>query len=71
MQTNSFSINASATSPTQAYTTLETIEGLGPDVHWEKKENTIKQMLGLTLPNIAFNRIEVTANVYDTWEILK
>ena len=71
MQINSFNIHTSDTSPTQAYTALGTIEGLGSDACWEKEENTIKQVLGLTLPNTAFNRIKATANVHDTQDILK
>ena len=31
----------------------------------------IKLILGLTLPDTAFNRIKTTANVHNTWEILK
>jgi hypothetical protein len=42
MQINSFNIHTSDTSPTQAYTALGTIEGLGSDACWEKEENTIK-----------------------------
>jgi gag-polypeptide of LTR copia-type len=71
MQTNSFNTHASDTSPTQAYTTLKTIGGLTPDTHWEKEENTIKQVLRLMLPDTAFNRIKALANVHDTWEILR
>jgi hypothetical protein len=42
MQTNSFNVYVSDTSPTQAYTTLGVIGGLAPEVHWEKEENAIK-----------------------------
>jgi hypothetical protein len=71
MQTNSFNAHVSDTSPTQAYTTLEMIEGLAPDAHWEKEENAIKQVLGSMLPDTAFNRIKALANIHDAWEILK
>jgi hypothetical protein len=71
MQTNSFNAHASDTSLTQAYTTLGMIGGLTSDVHWKKEENAIKQVLGSTLPDTAVNRIKASANVHDTWEILR
>jgi gag-polypeptide of LTR copia-type len=71
MQTNSFNTHVSDTSPTQAYTTLGVIGGLTPDAHWEKEENTIKQVLRLMLPDTAFNRIKALANVDNAWEILR
>jgi hypothetical protein len=71
MQTNSFNAHASDTSSTQAYTTLGMIGGLTLDMCWEKEENAIKQMLGLMLPDTAFNRIKASANVHDAWEILR
>jgi gag-polypeptide of LTR copia-type len=71
MQTSSFNAHAQDTSPTQAYTTLETIGALTPDAHWEKEENAIKQVLGSTLSNMAFNRIKASANVHDAWETLR
>jgi hypothetical protein len=71
MQTNSFNAHVQDTSPTQAYTTLGTIGGLTPDACWEKEENAIKQVLRSMLPDTAFNRIKASANVHDTWEILR
>jgi hypothetical protein len=58
MQTNSFNTCASDTSPTQVYTTLGTIGGLTLDACWEKEENTIKQVLGLMLPDTAWLHFE-------------
>jgi hypothetical protein len=71
MQTNSFNTHASDTSPAQVYTTLEPIGGLTLDVCWEKEENAIKQVLGSTLPDTAFNRIKASANIHDAWKILR
>jgi hypothetical protein len=70
MQTNSFNAHMSDTSPTQVYTTLGMIGSLDPDACWEKEENAIKQVLGLMLPDTAFNRIKASADVHDAWEIL-
>jgi len=39
--------------------------------HWAKEENVIKLILGSMLPDTAFNRIKMTANVHNAWEILK
>src|SRR6266850_1861722 len=71
MQTNTFTIHAAADAPTTAYTAIGDISGLTPDARWAKEENTIKLVLGSTLPDMAFNRIKTTVNICDTWEILK
>jgi len=38
---------------------------------WAKEKNGIKLILGSTLPDTAFNRIKMTANMHDAWEILE
>src|SRR6267142_598588 len=71
MQTNTFTVHAAADAPTTAYTAIGNVSGLTPDARWAKEENTIKLVLGSTLPDTAFNRIKTTANVRDAWEILR
>jgi len=55
----------------QPNTAIGDISGLTPDARWAKEENTIKLVLGSTLPDMASNRIKTTVNICDTWEILK
>jgi len=71
MQANTFDDHAKASLPLAAYTTLGTIGGVTSGAQWAKEENVIKLILGSTLPNSTFNRIKMTANVHDAWEILK
>src|SRR6267142_98854 len=71
MQTNTFDAHARADSPLVDYLALGTVGGVTTAVRWAKEENTIRLILGLTLPDTTFNRIKMMANVHDTWEILK
>jgi transposase InsO family protein len=71
MQTNSFQDHAQADAPSTAYVAKGDIDGMKPDARWAKEESAIRQVLGSTLPDTAFNRIKTTANVHDAWEILK
>src|SRR6267142_1716910 len=71
MQANTFDDHAEASSPSAEYTALGTIGGVTSGVRWAKEENMIKLILGSTLPDSAFNRIKMTANVHNAWEILK
>src|SRR6267142_2635258 len=71
MQANTFDDHAEASSPSAEYTALGTIGGVTSGARWAKEENTIKLILGSTLPDTAFNRIKTMANVHDAWEILK
>src|SRR6267142_6862342 len=71
MQANNFEDHAEAGLPSADYTALGTIGGITMAARWAKEENTIKLILGSTLPDIAFNRIKTTANMHNAWEILK
>src|SRR6266850_6806375 len=71
MQANSFDDHAEVSLPSAEYTALSTIGGVTSAARWAKEENAIKLILGLTLPDTAFNRIKTMANVHDAWEILK
>ena len=71
MQANSFNDHATVASPSAAYIALGDIGGATPAARWAKEETAIRQVMGSTLPDTAFNRIKATANVHDAWEILK
>src|SRR6267142_6990971 len=71
MQANSFDDHAKVSSPSAEYTTLGTIGGITSAACWAKEENMIKLILGSTLLDTVFNRIKMTANMHNTWEILK
>src|SRR6267142_5142490 len=71
MQANNFEDHAEAGLPSADYTALGTIGGITMAARWAKEENTIKLILGSTLPDIAFNRIKTTANMHNAWELLK
>jgi len=71
MQANNFEDHAEAGSPLADYTTLSTVGGITSAAQWAKEENTIKLILGSTLPDTMFNRIKMTSNMHDAWEILK
>ena len=71
MQTNSFNDHTADASPSPNYTALGTLNGMTPEARWTKEESAIKQVLGSTLPDTAFNRIKGTATVKAAWEILK
>src|SRR6267142_376507 len=71
MQTNTFDSHAGADSPPADYLALSTVGGVTTVVQWAKEENAIRLILGSTLPNTAFNRIKMMANVHNAWEILK
>jgi hypothetical protein len=58
LQTNSLTDHSSADSPLADYLALGNISSVGPEACWAKEKPVIKQVLGLTLPNTAFNRIE-------------
>ena len=71
MQTNTFTDHAVADAPLMAYIAVGDIGGLTPNARWVKEENAIKLVLSSMLPDTTFNRIKTTANVCNTWEILK
>src|SRR6266850_757976 len=71
MQANSFDDHAKVSLPSAEYTALGTVGGVTLAACWAKEENMIKLILGSMLPDTAFNRIKMTANVHDAWEILK
>jgi len=71
MQTNTFTDHAVVNAPMTAYIAVGNVGGLTPNARWVKEENTIKLVLGSTLPDTAFNKIKTTANIRDAWEILK
>src|SRR6266850_1926582 len=71
MQANSFDDHAKVSLPSAEYTTLSTVGGVTSAACWAKEENAIKLILGSMLPNTMFNRIKLTANVHNAWEILK
>jgi transposase InsO family protein len=71
MQANSFDDHASSDTPPATYASLGDIGGVDPQARWAKEETAIRQVLGSTLPDTAFNRIKTTANVHDAWQVLK
>jgi|SRR6267142_462690 len=71
MQTNTFMDLVVMDAPSTAYVAFGDIGRLTLNACWVKEENTIKLVLGSTLPDTTFNRIKTTANVCDAWEILK
>src|SRR5487761_336488 len=71
MQTNTFDEHKQHNSPSLTYTAAGNLNGLTPEVRWTKEESAIKQVLGSTLPDTAFNKIKATASVKDAWDTLK
>ncbi len=71
MKAHTIDDHISADTPPQAYTDRGTMDSLTPEVHWDKEENVIKQILCTTLPDTAFNRIKNAIAIKDAWDILK
>ena len=71
MQTNSSNDHTQNHTPPAAYTNLGNLNGLTSEARWSKEEAAIRQVLGLTLPDSAFNRIKTAATVKAAWEVLK
>src|SRR5487761_696584 len=71
MQTNTFDEHKQHSSPSTTYTAAGNLNGLTPEAHWTKEKSMIKQVLGSTLPDTAFNKIKATASVKDAWDTLK
>ena len=54
-----------------SYITAGDIGGLTPSQRWQKEEGMVKQIIGATIPDIAFNCIKGHSAVKDMWAVLK
>ena len=45
--------------------------GLGPDERWRKEEGMVRQIIGATIPDTAFNCVKTCTNAKATWDALK
>ena len=61
---------AHSSTPT-SYITAGDIGGLTPSQRWQKEEGMVKQIIGTTIPDIAFNHIKGHSAVKDMWAALK
>ena len=61
---------AHSSTPT-SYITAGDIGGLLPSKQWQKEEGMVKQIIGTTIPDIAFNCIKGHSAVKDMWAVLK
>ena len=54
-----------------SYTTAGTIRSLMPNQHWKKEEGMVKQIIGATIPDLAFNCVKGRTSAKDVWAVLK
>jgi hypothetical protein len=71
LDTNSLSEHLAHDTIPTSYTNAGPVGSLQPDERWRKEEGLVRQIIGATIPDTAFNRVKGCTNAKDTWTALK
>jgi hypothetical protein len=71
LDTNSLNDHLIHDATLTSYTNAGIVGNLGPDERWRKEEGMVRQIIGATIPDTAFNRIKGCTRAKDTWSGLK
>ena len=71
LDTNSLSEHLAHDTIPASYTNAGPVGSLQPDERWRKEEGLVRQIIGATIPDTAFNRVKGCTNAKDIWTALK